>query len=190
GLVHACRYCGLLDASIAADRQAKRLEPGIRTSVSHTYFMNGEYARAIEGAVEGPPYVTFPFPVAKGDPDGATRPWGSVARIVADDTDLSLLLRSLGASIDGTPESGKAAVAELLNRRSFHDPEGWFYWALALVGYQDHDGALGLLARAVDAGLHCPRALESNATLDPLRDRPEYRTALARAIAGHDRAKA
>ena len=34
GLVHSCRYCGLLDASIAAHEHAIRLDPAIRTSVA------------------------------------------------------------------------------------------------------------------------------------------------------------
>ncbi len=39
GLVSACRYCGLLQESIAADHQARRLEPRVRTSVVHTWFL-------------------------------------------------------------------------------------------------------------------------------------------------------
>jgi eukaryotic-like serine/threonine-protein kinase len=41
GLVHACRYCGLLSASIAAHQRARRLDPTIATSVRHTY--SGEF---------------------------------------------------------------------------------------------------------------------------------------------------
>ena len=32
GLVQACRYCGLLDESIAAYQRAHRIDPGIRTA--------------------------------------------------------------------------------------------------------------------------------------------------------------
>src|SRR4030095_11505294 len=39
GLVSACRYCGLLDASVAAHERAVGLEPKIRTSVGHTWFL-------------------------------------------------------------------------------------------------------------------------------------------------------
>ena len=48
GLVQACRYVGLLDASVAAYHRATRLDPGIVTSVAHSYFMLGQYQRAIE----------------------------------------------------------------------------------------------------------------------------------------------
>ena len=45
GLVHACRYCGLLEASLAAHEHAQRLDPKIRTSVINTYWHLGEYGR-------------------------------------------------------------------------------------------------------------------------------------------------
>ena len=44
GLSHACRYCGLLQASLAAAEQARRLDPKIRISAGHTCFMLGDYA--------------------------------------------------------------------------------------------------------------------------------------------------
>jgi hypothetical protein len=43
GLVIACRFCGLLDASLAADRHARRLDPTVRTSVMYTHFMLGDW---------------------------------------------------------------------------------------------------------------------------------------------------
>ena len=52
GLVHACRYCGLLDASRAADEQARRLDKLIRTSAIHTHFMLGDFQRVHEMSPE------------------------------------------------------------------------------------------------------------------------------------------
>ncbi|HEY8132251.1 MAG TPA: protein kinase, partial [Thermoanaerobaculia bacterium] len=46
GLVIACRYCGLLEASSAAHDQARRLDARASTSASHTYWMFGQYDRA------------------------------------------------------------------------------------------------------------------------------------------------
>ena len=50
GLVYACRFCGLLNASIAAHHHARRLDPLIPTSVTHTYFMAGDYQQCREHA--------------------------------------------------------------------------------------------------------------------------------------------
>src|SRR5438128_238105 len=47
-LVMACRYCGLLEASIAAHEQARRLDARASTSASHSYWMLGQYDRALE----------------------------------------------------------------------------------------------------------------------------------------------
>lgn len=52
GLGHVCRYCGLLRASLAAHEEARRLDPLISTSVLHTYFMKGDYQRALDTAAE------------------------------------------------------------------------------------------------------------------------------------------
>src|ERR1035437_7787076 len=53
GLVQACRYCGLLDESVRAHHRARRLDPKIVTSVSHTFFLLGDYERTLEWYSEG-----------------------------------------------------------------------------------------------------------------------------------------
>ena len=45
GLVVACRYAGLLDASVAAHRRAYTLDPAVRTSVENTWLRLGDYER-------------------------------------------------------------------------------------------------------------------------------------------------
>ncbi len=85
GLLHASRYVGLLDASIAAYRRATRLDPGIRTSVAHSFFMLGDFERAIELDADDPAYLTVLALHALGRSDEA----------------LDLL------SIGARPESGK-----------------------------------------------------------------------------------
>jgi hypothetical protein len=47
GLVIACRFCGLLEASLAADQRARRIDPGVRTSVAYTHWMMGDYEQAV-----------------------------------------------------------------------------------------------------------------------------------------------
>ena len=57
GLVSTCRYCGLLDASVAADALARRLEPRIRTSVPHTWFLQGDHRRVASQKLHENPYI-------------------------------------------------------------------------------------------------------------------------------------
>ena len=57
GLVSACRYCGLLDASVAAHVRALDLEPKIRTSVAHTWFLQADHARVATVKIADYPYI-------------------------------------------------------------------------------------------------------------------------------------
>src|SRR4029434_364972 len=64
GLVIACRFCGLLDASRAADRQARRLDPTVRTSVMYSHFMLGDWERALASDTDTLKWVTnWTFPL-------------------------------------------------------------------------------------------------------------------------------
>ena len=55
GLVHACRYCGLYDQSIAAHAEARRLDPNVPTSFEQTLLMTGDIDRLL--SVEQPPFI-------------------------------------------------------------------------------------------------------------------------------------
>ena len=54
GLVHTCRFCGLLEASVAAHRQAQRFSSRVPTSVTQTYFVLGQYERCLQTSLRGP----------------------------------------------------------------------------------------------------------------------------------------
>ena len=58
GLVHTCRYCGLLDASIAACERARSLDPAVVTSVAQTFFLQGRWDQAIAADRSDPPFTT------------------------------------------------------------------------------------------------------------------------------------
>ena len=52
GLVVAARFCGLLEASLAADRRARRIDPAVRTSVHYTHWMLGDYEQTVVSDLE------------------------------------------------------------------------------------------------------------------------------------------
>ena len=58
GLCPACRYCGLLEASVAAHDRARRLDPKILTGVAHTHFVLGAYQRVLESDPAQTPYIS------------------------------------------------------------------------------------------------------------------------------------
>src|SRR6185295_1153211 len=47
GLVHACRYSGLFEESVAAHAEARRLDPNITTGVQQTFLVNGDIDRLV-----------------------------------------------------------------------------------------------------------------------------------------------
>jgi serine/threonine protein kinase/tetratricopeptide (TPR) repeat protein len=184
GLVHACRYAGLLNASIAAYERARRLDPAIRTSVAHTYFMNGQYGRAIETDIDSPPYVTVMSLMAMGRTDEAASLCHSATARMSGNDHLRLVLDAGLGILEKRLEDGRAALAKLIQLPTFSDPEGWYYWAQAATQLKDESGALDLLARAVNAGLSSVRGLETTPLLDGLRTFPQFNEIVGRARTG------
>ena len=95
GLVHACRYCGLLEASLAAHEHAQRLDPKMPTSVINTYWHLGEYGRVADSQFERTPIlVAMAWLMVNRDRRRDRRPDGSTKDDGKDDgSDESLLHR-------------------------------------------------------------------------------------------------
>ena len=183
GLVHACRYVGLLDASIAAFQRAKRLDPSIRTSVAHSYYMNGEFTKAIELDVDHPPYVTILSLMAIGRNDDALSLCNSLRTSAPMNEHLASIVGGIAAGIEKRMDEGRAEVRRLMTLPAFSDPEGFYYWAHASAAVHDAEMALHLLGRAVSTGMHSVRAFETNPHFDRLRTDPQFSDIVARARA-------
>src|SRR5215813_5388308 len=56
-LISPLRYCGLMEASAAAYARAVALEPTIRTSIVHTWFLQRDYVRVASTKIEDNPYI-------------------------------------------------------------------------------------------------------------------------------------
>jgi len=181
GLVHACRYVGLLDASIAAYRRATRLDPAIRTSIAHSFFMSGDFERVIELDVDDPPYLTALAQLALGRSDEAI----ALCRVAPErspaNEQLVLLMSAIRSLLEGNREEGRAAIARMQSSATFSDPEGLYYWAQASAGLRDHENALDMLSRAVDTGLYCVRGFEVSPLLSVLRPSAAFDDILERA---------
>jgi serine/threonine protein kinase/tetratricopeptide (TPR) repeat protein len=181
GLVHACRYCGLLDASVAAHQHARRIDPQIATSVGQTYWMRGEFERAIDGFSTLGFFVGLPF-VSLGRDADALRAAEQAAEIVRDPTTRSYQ-KILPLLLTGKTDECRA----LLDRLAPHnpDPESVYYIARTYARLGAADAALKQFTRAVDSGFFCAPAFELDSWLDPLRPHPSFGEALARAKVRH-----
>lgn len=186
GLVSACRYCGLLDASVAAHARAVDLEPKIRTSVGHTWFLQADYARvATVKAVE------FPYIVAISLAElGRAREALSTLREVEPKIPTRLLDFILAARtlLEGHPGESIAAVKRVMSS-DFRDPEGLFYLSRHLARLNETGAALDLFERVVAGGFFCFPAMARDPWLDSLRKKPAFTRLLRRAQDQHQAAQ-
>ena len=178
GLVHACRYCGLLEASVAAHEKALALDPQINTSVAQTFWMAGEYERALEcrdalgGFFAGLPLVSL------GRHAEATAAAAAQSSAVRDPTTRSYQ-RILPLLLEGRTDECLRLLDALAPRNP--DPESVFYIARTYARLGAMDAAVVQFARAVDMGFFCVSTFDHDPWLDPLRVDPKFGEALSRA---------
>jgi serine/threonine protein kinase/tetratricopeptide (TPR) repeat protein len=178
GLVTACRFCGLLDASLAADRHARRLDPTIRTSVMYTHFMRGDWERAIETDTDDLRWITnWTLPLI-GRTDEAIVNYRRISQQRLPRT-MVLMTTAAWQVLEGRRADAIDTIREF-NSRPF-DPEGVYLVARALVLVGEHASALDLFAHVVEAGFFCPQILLRDPWLDPVRGERRFNTIVARA---------
>jgi TolB-like protein/predicted Ser/Thr protein kinase len=182
GLVAACRLCGLMDASLAADREARRLDPQVRTSVHYTYLLQGEYARAIAADQDEVPGVRWMAMVELGRNDEALAAMREFQRLQLEGADF-YWIQSLRGAVEGDREQVRQGISHA-SIVSFRDPEGLYVNARpgALAG--ELELAMQLLERAA-AGFWAVDTWERDRAWAGLRDDPRFRAALDRVRAGH-----
>jgi TolB-like protein len=177
GLAHVCRYCGLLQAALAAHQEARRLDPKIQTSVNHTYFMLGDYQRALDTSGGDFGYAVALTLAALGRVDEAVSTLQQREELKPQRLG-KLFLTSLRALLEGKREESVQASREFAEA-TFRDPEGMYYLARQLSYVDEPRQALDMLARAINNGFYCYPAMVRDPWLDSLRGRQEF-TALMR----------
>ena len=179
GLVQACRYCGLLDASVAAYERAHRLDRDVVTSVAQTFMLQGEWERAIAVDRSDPPFTKASALVQLGrGPEGIELLRTAIARGLHPH--LHNLLGGMIASFEGRHDEVIRQTYQAIES-GFGDPEAFYHWAGALAQAGDRDGALGLLERSIDGGFHPASALVHDPRFDPVRATPDFSQIVQRA---------
>jgi tetratricopeptide (TPR) repeat protein len=192
GLVHACRYCGLYDESIAAHDEAQRLDPNVVTSVRQTLLIAGHLERLLDlepSATEpGDHGIRVAALALSGRTEEARallarRPSSGIAI-------MELWVEHLGAWLDRDVPRIHEGLDRFAAYKIFEDPEALFQegWLLCDVG--SYERGLKYLGRAVDRGYLPAQPLAVRPQFDAVRDDPTFQSILADAEAGREQALA
>ena len=193
GVVHASRYCGLFEQSIAAHDEARRLDPNVPTSLEQTLLMTGDVDRLL--AIEPPPVIA-------GADDGirvialglAGRRDEARRRLMVMRSQPSRIpaflswIDYLTAWLDGRAADMMGRMSSLSALKIQEDPEAIFQEGWLLCDAGQHELGLTYLRRAVAKGYFVTVTLQRSRQFDSLRSSPEFEALLADAEAGRQRA--
>jgi DNA-binding winged helix-turn-helix (wHTH) protein/tetratricopeptide (TPR) repeat protein len=181
-LISPLRYCGLLEASVAAYERAVALEPAIRTSVVHTWFLQRDNARVASTRLEDNPYIVALSLAEVGRGKEALAALRALEeKIKTRIRDFMIAARTM---IEGDEAGSIAAIGRILDS-AFSDPEGLLYLTRHLARLNQVDAALELFERVVGGGFFCYPAMAGDPWLDPLRATTQFVRLLERAEQQH-----
>jgi eukaryotic-like serine/threonine-protein kinase len=189
GLVHACRYCGLYEESIASHAEARRLDPNVPTSVEQTLLMQGDIDRLLSvdpapidvGADSGIRIIALGL---AGRRDEARRALQALQmRAPSAIPALQAWTDHLMAWLDRRPADMLITITALDPLKIQDDPEAIFQegWLLCDVG--EHERGFGALKRAVDKGYAVAPTLAGSRQFDAMRNDSAFQALLAQAEA-------
>ena len=175
GLVHACRYAGLLEASLAAHDEARRLDPHITTGVEWTLLARVEYERlaAVAGEktdlVDLGPHVLALVTLGRVDEARAAmarHEERSVPQVLRTVTGWAAPL--FAGNLEETTDAVERALA------TFYDPEAHFLFSLVLFKVGATERGLEVLQDSIAGGFNPAGALGDEAVFDPVRGQATF----------------
>jgi serine/threonine protein kinase/tetratricopeptide (TPR) repeat protein len=184
GLVHSCRYAGLLEASLGAHDESRRLDPKLPTGIPWTLLARAEYERlATLGRDESTEFDMEPQILAMAFLGRIEE--GRRLLDQQEARDLPEVLRAVTGWVrpflDQDPEAVRGAVEKAL--AAFHDPEASFMYSLILFRTGQTERGLELLESAVAEGFNAATAMAEEASFDPVRGEARFESLRERAAA-------
>jgi serine/threonine protein kinase/tetratricopeptide (TPR) repeat protein len=193
GLVHACRYCGLLEESVAAHAEARRLDPTVATTYIGTLLVMGELDKLLAIAEADPGevadnalHVTALGLAGRIDEARATLVrLAGVPRSPAFTRRLGHLTAWLDRNVAGMSQTPVDIDAHPL----LADAEALLEGGILLSDVGEPARALPYLERALARGYYAVAAVAHLPQLDALRGDPRFQALVADAEAGRARAR-
>jgi serine/threonine protein kinase/tetratricopeptide (TPR) repeat protein len=190
GLVHACRYCGLYDESMAAHAEARRLDPNVETSVEQTILMTGDLDRllAVEspskaGADEGIRAIALGLAGRRDEARQALTALGETAS-ASRIRSLQAWTTYLLAWLDGRLPGMLIDISEFRALKIQDDPEAQFQEGWLMCDMGEFKLGLTQVKRAVSKGYFVAPTLASSPAFNAVRDDPAFQAIVAEAEAG------
>jgi TolB-like protein len=194
GLVHACRYAGLFEESLAAHAEARRLDPNITTSFQQTMMMKRDIDRLL--AVDPRDRVPGGDDIIRviglgfaGRREEARQVLAGISQRPRIST-FHQWTAHLSAWLDRRIDDMVSSVYTLSAFKIFDDPEAIFQEGWMFCDAGDYERGLDYLQRGVARGYFAAPTLALWPQFDSLRDNPKFKTLVADAEAGRQRALA
>jgi tetratricopeptide (TPR) repeat protein len=182
GLVHACRYSDLLEASIRSHERARRLDPEVPTSVPWTHLNLGNFEAVLEafGPTDG---LVWVFAL-----EGLGRRQEATERLRQYENTSPRKEKMPYAStwiayFEGDNAEALALLDEAMESVPLqkHDPEARFRFAEMLAIFDRPERALEFLSLALDEGYRCHNSLLNHHCWDSFRSDGRFQSILKRA---------
>ena len=191
GLVHACRYCGLIDQAIAAHEEARRLDPNIETSLEQALLLRGDVESLMQRSRtpigSGADVAHVVALGAIGRHDEALR----LLRSLKVETPVAAFLSWVGflqGWLERDPVKMATSRDAIGNLKIIDDPEACFQEGLLFCDVGHLERGFDYLRRAVDKEYFQVEALTSSPMLREVRGDPRYKELLGRSTEGRLRA--
>ena len=174
GLVHACRYAGLLDEAIAANDEAQRLDPNVGTSIEYVWAHKIATPKDAEGAVERfrdrAPDVLFAVAAFGGlDLLKDTIEFVDQSRVPPG---FRLSLDAIRATAMEPPDEAARVLEAAVKAHT--DPEALFLFGTLFVRIGRSERGIELMRDAVRSGYAAAIVLNANFLFEGIRREPAF----------------
>ena len=174
GLVHACRYAGLLDEAIAANDEAQRLDPNVGTSVeyvwAHKIATPADAEVAVERFKDRAPDVLFAVAAFGGlDLLKDTIRFVDQSRVPPG---FRLSLDAIRATAMDTPDEAARVLEAAVKAHT--DPEALFLFGTLFVRIGRSERGIELVRNAVSDGYAAALVLNANFLFEGIRHEPAF----------------